>query len=296
MEVFIPSNFQRSTMYSLLSSVIDNDLHPKEKNISFNFTRLKFIEPAGVTILSNLFEWLRTRGVTATIVYPGNSTSKTSPIKFLDDSQFFLRYAGRALTPNPSVRSTTIPLKLVAYNDSYSWLENDFSFWLSNRLDIPQNSLTNIRMCFGEIFNNIRDHAQENIGCIFSQHYPKVNEVKITISDFGVGIPNNIRRVNPGVTDDQAIDLATTEGVTSKTSPRNLGAGLHTLIENVVNNNNGSVYIHSNYGILSCTKDNNKVIKHSQLMESFYPGTLIEVVLNTDNIQNITDIEEEFEW
>ncbi|KAB8139246.1 sensor histidine kinase [Gracilibacillus oryzae] len=298
MEVLIPSNFNRFTMYDLLSSVIDNDLNPKDTVISFNFTKLKFIEPAGVTILSNLFEWLHKRGVSSRIIYPENCSGKKNPIQFLDDSNFFMRYAGKNLTRNPNPRPTTIPLKLVAYSDGPRWLEREFSFWLSNQLNIPLTSLATIRICFGEIFNNIRDHAQENIGCIFAQHYPGSNEIKITISDFGVGIPENIRRVRPSLQDDEAVMIATTEGFTSQTSPRNLGAGLHTLIENVVKNNNGSVHIHSNYGILNCTKGivSNEVEKFASLKGSFYPGTLIETILKTDSIQNITDIEEEFEW
>src|SRR5690606_13738642 len=160
----------------------------------------------------------------------------------------------------------------------------------------PPNTLTTIRTCFGEIFNNIQDHAQESTGCIFAQHYPNKNQIKIAISDFGIGIPDNIRRINPSLQDHYAIEKASEEGFTSRTSPRNLGAGLHTIIENVVNNNNGAVHIHSNYGILSCIKGEDGVEKYPTLEQGFYPGTFIEVILRTDFIENITDFEEEFEW
>ncbi|WP_193064925.1 ATP-binding protein [Oceanobacillus oncorhynchi] len=298
MHVFVPQQFNRFTMYDLLSSVIDNDLNPKDNEIRFDFQQLQFIEPSGVTILSNLFEWLKTKGVKTSIAYPSNFTGKQNPIQFLDDSNFFTRYVGKNLTSYPARRPTTIPLELIAYTDSARWLEMEFSHWLSGRLEIHTNSLSTIRICFGEIFNNIRDHAQENTGCIFAQHYPALNKVKITISDFGVGIPNNIKSIRPSLRDHEAIELASAEGFTTRTTPRNLGAGLHTLIENVVKNNHGSVHIHSNYGILNCTKgiNNNEVCKVASLATGYYPGTLIETVLNTDTIQNITDIEEEFEW
>nr|WP_239587594.1 ATP-binding protein [Bacillus pakistanensis] len=286
-------------MYRLLDKVIDPDLNPKSHAIDFNFCNLSFIEPTGITILSNLFEWLVKRDVDANIIYPHVdeiSGGKNDPIQFLDDSKFFERYLGETITKYPETRPTTIPLRLIAYKDSYQWLENDFTHWLSAQLGITPKSLVNIRMCFGEIFNNINDHAQENIGCIFAQHYPRSNEIKISISDFGVGIPNNIRRVSPSLQDHEAIERATVEGFTSKTSPRNLGAGLHTLIENVVNDNGGVVFIHSNYGILTCIKGNNMIQKFPLIKKSFYPGTLIEVVLKTDGIENIEDYEEEFEW
>src|SRR5690606_26789301 len=172
------------------------------------------------------------------------------------------------LTRSPSRRPTTLPLMLVAYEESYQWLER-FTFWLSNQIGITTESLVNIRMCVGEIFNNINDHAREKIGCIFAQHYPKRKEIKIAISDFGIGIPDNIRRISPSLQDHEAIEMASNEGVTSKTSPRNLGAGLHTLIENVVNDNGGSVYIHSNYGILSCVRGHNGVTKIPKLEHGF---------------------------
>jgi anti-sigma regulatory factor (Ser/Thr protein kinase) len=297
MELSLPSNFTRHTMYDLLNSVIDFELNPKDHTITFDFSNLNFIEPSGITILSNLFEWLVRRGVDTNVLCPERIVGgKNDPLQYLDDSRFFERYIGQTITDNPEIRPTTIPLKLVTYENSYQWLERDFTFWLSQQLGINPKSLVNIRMCIGEIFNNINDHAQENTGCIFAQHYPRSKEIKIAISDFGVGIPNNIRRLNPSLQDHHAIEKATEEGFTSKTSPRNLGAGLHTLIENVVNDNGGAVHIHSNYGILSCTKGYTEIQKTPILKNGFYPGTFIEVVLKTDAIQNIEDYEEEFEW
>ncbi|MFC0271144.1 ATP-binding protein [Metabacillus herbersteinensis] len=297
LEVRIPSVFTRETMYLLLEAVIDRDLHPKDNEIKFKFRGLNFIEPAGVTILSNIFEWLRKRGVKVILNYPREvSNDKKNPLKYLDDSMFFMRYMKRTLTDSAEIRETTIPLELIAYSDSYQWLDRDFIPWLSRQLNVTKQSLADIKMCFGEIFNNTEDHAQENIGCIFAQHYPKSCEVKIAVSDFGIGIPNNIRKIDPFLKDDSALERAIQEGITSRTSPRNLGAGLHTLIKNVVGDIRGSVHIHSNYGILNCTYGNNGIKTESAMKNSFYPGTFIEFVLRTDNIPNIDDDEEEFDW
>jgi hypothetical protein len=45
-----------------------------------------------------------------------------------------------------------------------------------------------------EIYANAFEHAQSSIG-VFScgQHYPKMKELKLTVVDFGVGIPSNVR-------------------------------------------------------------------------------------------------------
>lgn len=291
--VNLPKQFTRHTMYKLLNRVIDNDLNPMDNEIIFDFSTLDFIEPAGITILSNLFEWLDKRGVNTMINIP-DSIKNRAPIKFLDDSMFFERYINQNLTANPSIRNTTMPLALVSYENSYQWLDSYFTVWLSRQLNVNQVSVVNIKMCIGEIFNNIKDHAQENIGCVFAQHYPNLNHIKITISDFGIGIPNNIKLLRPSLQDHYAILLATDEGFTTRTSPRNLGAGLHTLIQNVVNDNKGSVHIHSNYGILDCINGYTGLVKVPTLKNAFYPGTFIEIVLRTDTIENIE--EEEFEW
>lgn len=295
MKVTLPYRLTRETMYQLLERVIDRDLFPKDKEIDFDFTSLSFIEPVGVTILSNLFEWLKKRDIRVIITYQSSiSNDKWNPIKYLDDSMFFKRYTGRTLNDDARVRDTTIPLEIVTYANSYQWLDSSLMNWLSRTLNITKNSLTDIKMCLGEIFNNINDHAQENTGCIFAQHYPANNKVSIAISDFGVGIPNNIRKINPSLSDGEALGKAIEEGFTTKTNPRNLGVGLHTLVKNVVEHNKGSLFIHSNYGILNCISgDTNYTFSNE---DSFYPGTLIEINLRTDTIFEIEEVEEEFEW
>ena len=135
-------------------------------------------------------------------------------------------------------------------------------------------------------------------GCIFIQHYPRDNYVKVAISDFGVGIPHNVHRKMPWLADSLAIKKATEAGFTTKTTPKNRGAGLDTLLYNVVKNNKGSVYIHSNQGILECTYDNDleEIMMLPRDYQGYYPGTLLDIVFRTDTIEDIEFFEEEFTW
>lgn len=296
MIVEIPNRFTRDTMYHLLEQVIDTDLQPRDEFIGLDFNSLAtFIEPAGVTILSNLIEWLRKKSVNVAIWYPPDDPGFSGhPLTYLDDSMFFKRYLGKNITKNPAKRDTTVPLELITMDSSFQWMDN-FTLWLSRQLGINIESLANIKMCFGEIFNNIRDHAFENQGCIFAQHYPRKNTINIAISDFGVGIPANIKKLHPSLNDAEAILKAFEEGFTTQTTPRNLGVGLHTLYTNIVEDNKGSLHIHSNYGILNATYGYNGPNTECFLRNSFYPGTLIEINLRTDNIFE-EETEEEFEW
>ncbi len=283
-------------MHHLINKVITSDMQPASKEITFNFRTLNFIEPAGVTILSNLFEWLLRRDVSVAIENPDNFPNNPKHcLKYLDDSMLFKKYIGSTLSDSPAVRSTTIPIQSVAYSSSYKWLENDFTPWLSRQLGINKESLANISISFGEIFNNIRDHAEENIGCIFAQCYPNKNQLMIAISDFGVGIPYAIRTVYPSLTDEEAIVSALEEGFSSKSTPKNRGAGLQTLLQNVVVNNGGELHIRSFYGTITAHRNKtNGYVVNSKQQSNRYPGTFIEIVLDTNNFENID--EEEFEW
>lgn len=112
---------------------------------------------------------------------------------------------------------------------------------------IDENGFSTIRMCFGEIFNNINDHSKLDIGCVFAQHFPKMNKITISISDFGVGIPSKIKKLSEysSLNDSEALEKALEEGVTTMSVPNNRGAGLGIFIQNAVVNMSGEVYIYS---------------------------------------------------
>lgn len=279
-------------MYELFQNVINQDRLPVAKEINFIFSTLKFIKPVGVTVLGNISSWLLANGVRVTYTWP---PYLNDAMQFLDDSQYFKAYLKETIRPNASVRSTTVPLKLVTVDASYQWSEQ-VSHWLAGKINVTITSLANITMCLHEIFNNISDHSTQSIGSAFIQHYPRKDEVSIAISDFGVGIPFNIQNNEPFLNDAQALERAVQHGFSTKSTPRNRGAGLHTLIYNVVMNNRGCVYIHSNYGILECRPGDNEIEYISKLSPVLYPGTLIEVNLRTDTIENIVEDEEDFQW
>ncbi|MFD2172445.1 ATP-binding protein [Tumebacillus lipolyticus] len=291
--VTFPYRLKRDTMYDLLNQVINADNYPRDYEIHFDFTRLGFIEPVGVTVLANLVEWLMKLGVQ--VVFKHNIFRDSN--KYLDDSLFFEKYLLQKLHHTSTPRATTIPLQAVTYQSSYQWLDW-FIQWLSQRLSMNMASLLNIRTCMEEIFNNIKDHSKENLGCVFAQHFPQKESgiVSIAISDFGVGIPVTMAQRYYGLTDSQAISQATMLGVSSQTTPQNRGAGLGVLINNVVLNNRGNVYIHSNHGILNCKYNSGGVDRITQNTSGYYPGTLIEIEMRTDTIEYVHDDGEEFEW
>jgi anti-anti-sigma regulatory factor/anti-sigma regulatory factor (Ser/Thr protein kinase) len=287
----LPFRLNRETIYSLVNSVLDKDLTPKANKVVFDFSSLSFVEPAGITVLSNLIEVLKKNKVKTSF----SGLSYKPSIHYLNDSGFFKHYLQKEIHQKPTLRGTTLPLELVSYSKSYQYMDCTLIPWLAKELCSDSKSLATAKSCFHEIFNNIQDHSQVNIGCSFAQHYPKNHELQISISDFGVGIPTNVRKKDAELNDQQAIAKACSEGYTTQTTPRNRGAGLHVLIQNVAKRNKGTIIINSLSGIASFTNTPDGVKGNVRSAAGNYPGTLIQIILDTRKFM-FDAHDEDFEW
>lgn len=289
----LPFSFNAKNIHVLLEGALDSDLNPAADKVIFDFSKLNFADPTAITVLSNVVEYLKQkRGAK---VYFRNFNYPTEGNKFLDDSGFFLRYVGQPAFKGSKLRSTTLPLEMVTYDRSYPWIYNTFAEWISDRVGLSKASFASINVCLQEIFNNISDHSGEKIGCVFTQHYPQKGEVMLTISDFGVGIPFNVRKVAPEVTDAEALEKAVVEGFTTKSTKRNQGAGLNILTKYVVANNRGRVFVQSLKGSFNCIHAASGVRMSSRNERVTYPGTLIQITFRTGSLEPIGE-KEEFEW
>ena len=122
------------------------------------------------------------------------------------------RLLSQALRAEASPRITTRPLVKIAHEQSHAWLQGNLVPWLADRMGITQASLFSFKACVSELFNNIQDHSQFDIGSIFVQHFPNEKSVTISLSDFGIGIPAKVQQLLPGVSDSGAILEAVKEG------------------------------------------------------------------------------------
>ena len=155
-----------------------------------------------------------------------------------------------------------------------------------------------MKSCIEEIFANISDHSAVNIGCAFAQCFPNKNEIHVAISDFGLGIPEVVRRKVADLDDAQAIARACVEGFTTSDNVRNRGAGLPNLLRYVTLRNQGTVLIASGKGELSGVRQDGETKVTARRSLGMYPGTLVATILRTDHLEAVTaDVEpEEFEW
>lgn len=158
-------------------------------------------------------------------------------------------------------------------------------------------NLSDLTTCIGELFNNINDHSSYDVGCIFAQWFPKKDLVEISIADFGSGIPETVRRIEPGLSDNDAIIRAFDDGFSSQSTPRNRGVGLHLLHQNVVERFDGKISVRSQSGAVWYARHGNSLRTVPYKADGFCPGTMIDIDFRTDLI----DVDEpadglEVEW
>jgi anti-sigma regulatory factor (Ser/Thr protein kinase) len=280
-------------MYEFLGGILDEQHNPRDSDIIFDFAQLGFVDPDGITVISNIIEWLKKRGVATSL---RNHNVDHNAIQYMDDCGFFKTYTGKPLRLFAATRNTTIPFRRILVEESHEWLDLHVFPWLAEKLQTTAASLAEFKTCVREIFNNIHDHSAEEIGCIHIQMFPNKQRIRISVSDFGVGIPTEISRVYNVGNDAAAIALAAQEGISSKPKGRNQGAGLSYLIDNVVGRNQGWVGIYSNRGQFTCSPDNENIRRRPRLSNGFYPGTLISMDLRTDRIEQVEEERESLQW
>jgi len=291
--VQLPRQFEGLSLSTLVHDLIESCPDGLPAEISIDFSDLRFIRPAGVVFLSNLAHWLNRNGTK--VVFSGMDVSR-APVRFLDDSLFFEQHCGKKLRPGAAPRGTTQPLVKIAHKDSHSWLDLTLIPWLADRLSITKASLYSVKACISELFNNIQDHTQLDIGSIFVQHFPNEKRVTISLSDFGLGIPEKVRQKVPGLTDSQAIIQAVQDGFTTKSKPTNKGVGLDYLLKTVVLGNGGQVTIYSQEGIVRFSRNGTDLQTYPFQDVGFCPGTTIDISLRTDTIEVLPEEREELQW
>jgi len=131
-----------------------------------------------------------------------------------------------------------------------------------------------------EIYTNAAEHAKSPVG-VFScgQHYPRKQLLKLTVADFGIGIPNNVRRFFslPRLAAARALEWALKQGTSTRDGGRGLGL---TTMKELVKANKGRLEIFSNDGYCSIDK-NGETYGHQSTP---FQGTIVNVTLVCDNL------------
>jgi len=79
-------------MYDFLGRIIERGGSPKSDSFNIDFSKLGFVDPDGMTVLTNALEWLRNREVK--IAFAGIRNDRPA-IMYMDDCGFFREFEGQ---------------------------------------------------------------------------------------------------------------------------------------------------------------------------------------------------------
>jgi hypothetical protein len=132
-----------------------------------------------------------------------------------------------------------------------------------------------------ELFANALMHAQSHHGIITcGQFFPNKNTLEFCLADAGIGVHDNVRRFESGISDEEAIIWAMGEGHTTRTRSDGVPGGLGLkMLEDFIRLNNGKLIMASGHGYVEV----NASRVTSRTLEYPFPGTVAHIIIQTDD-------------
>lgn len=248
--------------------------------VEFDFTHCRFLRQNAVAFLGGLAKLIEHRG--GQVIFRWHTLDSAIAANLAQNG--FMGAFGKALGPWPG---NSIPFRHDFAQDAHGfenyltqlWLGRD---WVNVSPDLGSAIVGNM----AEIYLNAFEHGQSPIG-VFAcgQHFPKNRELNLTIVDFGVGIPSNVRLFKtPDFKPEQlsaasCVEWAFQNGTSTKqgdsAEPRGLGLDL---LHDFVRKNGGRLEMFSHEGYALIADGNISYADRGQ----FFEGTLVNISLKCD--------------
>jgi len=268
-----PSDF--AALFTILYK-IDNSC----KNVLFDFSQCDFMRPNSVAFLGGLARWIQFQGGAAE--FDWKTLHSSGPvIKNLCQNGFAkaFNYSLPGWDGNsiPYREDKRLEMNSIMDYLTYSWIGKGWVH-VSDRL---RDAIAG-RMW--EIYNNAFEHSGTNIG-VFScgQYFPNINELILTVIDFGQGIPSKIRRFAKKDPRAEALPAsaclkwAFQRGTTTCIAGVARGLGLD-LLKEFIRLNQGKLEVYSNEGYALIDKNGERYENRNISFE----GTVIHITLCCD--------------
>ena len=260
-------------LFSLWSQINSDSL-----DVTFDFSRCEFLRHNAVAFLGGLARLIESRSGNATFNW---NTLQSNIFTNLAQNGFLAAFghAGGPWTGN------SIPYREDKILDKNSMMDYLKVKWLGRGWVHVSELLQNaIAGRVWEIYTNAFEHAKSLIG-IFScgQHYPRRKELQLTVVDFGVGIPSNVRfffKDDPraeSLSAANCLKWAFQRGTTTKPNGTGRGMGLDLLKEFAkVNKGKLEIFSHKGYAMV---EEKQEIFMNR---ETSFEGTLINITLICD--------------
>lgn len=253
-----------------------NQANNDKLDVTFEFSNCRFLPHNAVAFLGGLARLIQSRG--GTVRFALNTISQKVKTNLAQNG--FLSTLGFGGT---HWSGNSIPYREDLYQDEIALVDYLKTHWLGHGwVHVSKLLRDAIVGRVWEIYANAFEHGQSPIG-IFSccQHYPNKHELKLSVVDFGVGIPSNVRmffKHDPrahSLNAASCLKWAFQRGTTTK--PNNRGLGLDLLKEFVkINKGKLEVFSHEGYAIIDSKRE--EFLNRS----TFFEGTLINITFICD--------------
>jgi hypothetical protein len=281
--VDVPTIYYNSQCFKKLFELwkIISDLPDDSLDVTFNFSKCRFLAHNGVAFLGGLAHCIEVRGG----IYNFHWDSLAPKIKMNLAQNGFLKEFGHRETPWDG---NSIPYRRdMMTNDDIikGYLREK---WLGKNWVILTKSLESaIVSRVYELYNNAFEHSHSKIG-VFScgQHYPQKKRLHLTIVDFGQGIPVTVCSLqsNQALSTIDAMKWAFALGNSTVQSNISRGLGLN-LLQDFLTKNQGGLKIFSNHGYVYLKEGRMEY----EVQETNFSGTLFNLELQCD--ESLYDLE-----
>lgn len=252
-------------------------LQDSRDNVEFDFSGCRFFGQNAAAFVGGLARLIQSRGATVNFL---SDTMRPQVKANLQQNGFLLAFGGR----RPGWLGNSIPFREDREEDSgfADYLEKK---WLGRGwVDVSKGLREAIvsRVC--EAYTNVFEHSKSPVGlCSCGQHFPKIHQLKLTLVDFGVGIPSNVRlflqrtrNLRPEeLRTETCLEWAFERGTSTQPGGRGLGLDL---LASFVKLNAGEMQIFSHEGHAVVNKEG---VAFSEVSE-YFEGTLVNILLRCD--------------
>ena len=249
------------------------------ETVRFDFSQCTFLRPNAVAFLGGLARLIESRY--GTVTFDWDSFTDQAVMTNLQQNGF----AGIFGHPSRRWSGNSIPYREDATEDHDDILDYLSDYWLGRGwIQVSQRLRDAIVGKMWEIYTNAFEHARSDVG-VFScgQHFPGVNELVLSVVDFGVGIAANVR--NFLRSDERAGQLpaaaclrwAFQPGTSTRPNDTIRGNGLDLLRE-FIRVNHGKLEIYSNNGYVSIEPHRERFVNR----RPHFQGTIFHITLRCD--------------
>jgi hypothetical protein len=245
--------------------------------VEFDFSQCRFLRQNAVAFLGGLARLIEHRG--GQVVFRWHTLDSAIATNLAQNG--FMGAFGQALGPWPG---NSIPFRHDLMRDERGFENYLTRLWLGrNWVNVSPDLGSVIVGNMAEIYVNAFEHGKSPIG-VFAcgQHFPKNRELNLTIVDFGVGIPSNVRLFQANkfrpeqLPASKCLEWAFQPG--TSTQPGGRGIGLD-LLHSFVGQNGGRLEMFSHEGYVVVA---NGEIAYAE-RSSFFEGTLVNISKKCDD-------------